>query len=142
MNIGTANGPADSRDTPPSSDSGVHSLGEQWENMSTNLMDMESVQNEKPSYGGDTSQVVIKNSRPPNTEEGVRVDCPWTVCVLERKSDDISSEAKQREDREVVFNNVTICESEHIIVGIRTSRPCQIFRMTKTRHKWNSDRGH
>ena len=36
VNIGTANGPADSRDTPPSSDSGVHSLGEQWENMSTN----------------------------------------------------------------------------------------------------------
>ena len=44
MNIGTANGPADARDTPPSSDSGVHSLGEQWENMSTNSMDTESVE--------------------------------------------------------------------------------------------------
>ena len=62
-NIGTANGPADSRDTPPSSDSGVHSLGEQWENMSTNSMDMESVQNEEPCYGGDASQVAIMNSR-------------------------------------------------------------------------------
>ena len=76
MNIGTANGPAGSGDTPPSSDSGVHSLGEQWENMSINLMDMESVQNEKPSYGGDTRQLVIKTSRPLNTEEGVRVECP------------------------------------------------------------------
>ena len=33
VNIGTANGPAGSGDTPPSSDSGVHSLGEQWENI-------------------------------------------------------------------------------------------------------------
>ena len=31
MKIGTINGPASSGDTPPSSDSGVHSLGEQWE---------------------------------------------------------------------------------------------------------------
>ena len=131
VNIGTANGPADSRDTPPSSDSGVHSLGEQWENMSTNSMDMESVQNEKPSYGGDTSQLVIKNSRPPNTEEGVRVDCPWTDCALERKSDDISSVAKQREDREVEFNNLTICESEHSIVYSGTdSRNSDIAAMS------------
>ena len=99
VNIGTANGPAGSGDTPPSNDSGVHSLGEQWENMSTNSMDMESVQNEKPSYGGDTRQLVSETSRPPNTEEGIRFDCHWTDCVLERKSDDILSVAIQREDR-------------------------------------------
>ena len=57
---GTVNGPASSGDTPPSSDSGVHSLGEQWENMSTNYMDMESEQNERPSYGGDTRRRVIQ----------------------------------------------------------------------------------
>ena len=131
MNIGTANGPADSRDTLPSSDSGVHSLGEQWENMSTNSMDMESVQNEEPSYGGDTSQVAIMNSRPQNTEEGVRVDCPGMVCVLERTSVEISSEAKQREDREVVFNNLTICESEQSIVYSGTdSRNSDIAAMS------------
>ena len=66
MNIGTANGPAGSGDTPPSSDSGVHSLGEQWENMSTNSMDMESVQN-------------IKTSRPLNTEEGVESNVPGRI---------------------------------------------------------------
>ena len=43
--------------TPPSSDSGVHSLGEQWENMSTNSRDTVSVQIQEPYYGGDTSQV-------------------------------------------------------------------------------------
>ena len=33
MKTGTINRPASSGDTPPSSDSGVQSLGEQWENM-------------------------------------------------------------------------------------------------------------
>ena len=116
VNTGTANGPAGSGDTLPSSDSGVHSLGEQWKNMSTNSMDMESVQKGKPSYGGDTRQLVSETSRPPNTEEGIRFDCPWTDCVLERKSDDISSVVIHREDREVEFNKLTICESEHSIV--------------------------
>ena len=58
VNISTANGPTDSRETPPASDSGVHSLGEQWENMSTHSRDTVSVQNEEPSYGGNTSQHV------------------------------------------------------------------------------------
>ena len=107
LNIGTVEGPAGSGDTPPSSDSGVHSLGEQWENMSTNSMDMESEQNERPSYGGDTRRRVSETSRPPNTEEGNRFDCPWTECVLERKSDDISSVVIQRDDREVRFNRLT-----------------------------------
>ena len=56
-----ANGQTDSTVTPPSSDSGVHSLGEQWENMSTNSMDTGSIQMVKTFYGGDTSQVDRKN---------------------------------------------------------------------------------
>ena len=51
MKIDTINRPASLGDTLPSSDSGVHSLGEQWENMSTNSMDMELEQNERPTYG-------------------------------------------------------------------------------------------
>ena len=43
MKIGTVNEPASLSDTPPSSDSGVHSLGEQWENMSTSYIEMEPV---------------------------------------------------------------------------------------------------
>ena len=66
--IDTINGPASSGDTPPSSDSGVHSLGEQWE--STNSIDMESEQNERPSYGATTRRHVSDTSIPPNTEEG------------------------------------------------------------------------
>ena len=61
MNICMANGLTDSSVTPPSSDSGVHSLGEQWENMSTNSMNTGSIQTVKTFYGGDTSQVDRKN---------------------------------------------------------------------------------
>ena len=94
-------------------------------------MDTESVQNEEPSYGGDTSQVAIMNSRPQNTEEGVRVDCPGTVRVLEKTSVDISPEAKPREDRKMMFNNLTICESEQSIVYSGTdSRNSDIAAMS------------
>ena len=49
---GIVNEPASSGDTPPSSDSGVHSLGEQWENMSTSSIDMGSEQYNRPTpYG-------------------------------------------------------------------------------------------
>ena len=78
MKIGTVNGPASSGDTPSSSDSGVHSLGEQWENMSTNSIDMESEQNERATYGSTMRPRVSDTSVPPNTEEGEDIDYPWT----------------------------------------------------------------
>ena len=114
--IGTINGPASSGDTPPSSDSGVHSLGEQWENMSTNSIDMESEQNERPSYGSTTGRRVSDTSVPPNTEEGEDIDYPWTDRLLERESDDISSVDIQQNDRKVQFNKVTIYVSENSMV--------------------------
>ena len=76
LNIGTVNGPASSGDTPPSSDSSVHSLGEQWDNMSTNSMDMESEQNERPSYGV--------------THDGVSVT-PADLRILRKVIDSIAS---------------------------------------------------
>ena len=52
VNIGIADGPTDPSVSPPSSDSGIHSLGEQWENMSANSMSTESIQTVKTFYGG------------------------------------------------------------------------------------------
>ena len=75
VNIGIANGPTDSSVTPPSSDSGVHSLGEQWENMSTNSMNTGSIQTVKTFYGGVVSQVDSKNQ-----ESRKVVFCSGTVC--------------------------------------------------------------
>ena len=66
LNIGTVNGPASSGDTPPSSDSGVHSLGEQWENNYGYGIGTER----ETVLRGDTRRRVSDTSRPPNTEEG------------------------------------------------------------------------
>ena len=55
-------------DTTPSSDSGVL-LGEQWENMSTNTIDMESEQNERPTNGSPMGRRGSDTRVPPNTEE-------------------------------------------------------------------------
>ena len=61
VNIGIANGPTDSSVTSPLSDSGIHSLGEQWENMSADSMSTESIQTVKTFYGGAMSQEDKKN---------------------------------------------------------------------------------
>ena len=76
VNISMVNGQTDSSVTPPSSDSGVHSLGEQWENMSTYSMTSGSIQMVKTFYGGVTSQVDRKNPQ----ETRKVVFCGGTVC--------------------------------------------------------------
>ena len=116
MKIGTINGPTSLGDTPPSSDSGVHSLGEQWENMSTNSIDMESEQNERLTYGSTMRRRVSDTRVPPNTEEGEDIDYPWTDRLLERESDENSSIDIQQNDRKVQFNKVTIYVSENSMV--------------------------
>ena len=78
VNIGIANGPTDSSVTPPSSDSGVHSLGEQWENMSTNSINTGSIQTVETFYGGVVSKVDSKN------QESLKMGfCSGTVCGKE-----------------------------------------------------------
>ena len=59
---GIVNEPASSGDTPPSSDSGVHSLGEQGENMSTSSIDMGSEQYNRPTPGN-VSGRCVRDSR-------------------------------------------------------------------------------
>ena len=78
-------------DTPPSSDSGVHSLGEQWENMSTSSIDMESEQNDRPTNGCQMGRHGSDTRVPPNTEEDEEINDPWTDCMLNEESDKRSS---------------------------------------------------
>ena len=63
-------------DTPPSSDSGIHSLEEQWENMSISAVDMESEQNGRPANGSPTGWRSSDTRVPPNTEEEEDINCP------------------------------------------------------------------
>ena len=75
VNIGVAAGPTDSSVAPPSSDSGVHSLGEQWENMSANSMNTGSIQMVNTFNGSVVCQEDSKNQ-----ESYKMVFCSGTVC--------------------------------------------------------------
>ena len=101
-------------DTPPSSDSGVHSLGEQWENMSTSTIDMESEQNERPTNGSPMGWRGSDTRVPPNTEEDEDINDPWTACVLNEEFN-ISNYRK-----DIQYNYVTICEKENSSVNSGT----------------------
>ena len=120
MKIGTVDEPASLGDTPPSSDSGVHSLGEQWENMSTNSMDMESEQNERPTYDRSLRWRVSDTRVPPNTEEDEDIDYPWADRLLARESDKNSLFDIQQNDRKIQYNKVTIYGSENSTVNSGT----------------------
>ena len=91
MKIVTTDESASLVDTPPSSDSGIHSWGEQWENMSISTTDTEAQQNGRPIISIPTGGRVSDTRVPPNTEEDQVIICPWMDCLLKRKSDESSS---------------------------------------------------
>ena len=109
---GIVNELASSGDTPPSSDSGVHSLGEQWENMSTSSIDMGSEQYNRPTPVNVSGRRVGDSRVPPNTEEDEDIDYPWTDCLLNKGLNDSVSIDIQNKDRRIQYNKVTICENE------------------------------
>ena len=87
----TTDGQVSLGDTPPSSDSGIHSLEEQWENMSISAVDLESEQNERPTSGSPMGRRGSDTRVPPNTEKEEDINCPWMNCLLEGESDELSS---------------------------------------------------
>ena len=92
MKIVTTDEPASLVGTPPSSDSGIHSWGEQWENMSISTTDTEEEeQNGRPRICIPTGRRVSDTRVPPNTEEDQVIICPWMDCLLNRESDESSS---------------------------------------------------
>ena len=113
MKSGTINEPASSGDTPPSSDSGVHSLGEQWENISTSSIDTASEQNKRPTHGNVRGRRVSDSRVPPNTEEDEDISYPWMDCLLNKESNDNASFDIQQNGRTIQYNEVTICENKY-----------------------------
>ena len=78
LSISTTNGPASSGNTPPSSDSGVHSWNEQWENMSENSTYNASGQTVGSDCESSGRVHLIETRTPPNMEEEGDSDYPWT----------------------------------------------------------------
>ena len=91
MKIVTTDEPATLVGLPPSSDSGIHSWGEQWENMSISTTDTEAEQNGRPIICIPTGRRVSDTRVPPNTEENQVITFPWMDCLLNRESDESSS---------------------------------------------------
>ena len=113
-------GPSSLGDTPPSSDSGIHSLGEQWENMSISTIDMESEQNERPTNCSPMGRRGSDTRVPPKTEENEYINYPWTDCVLNEESDEFSSIDIPKYSKDIQYNDVTICEEENSSVNSGT----------------------
>ena len=105
-------------------------------------MDLESEQNERPTYGSTMRRRVSDTRVPPNTEEDEDVDYPWTDRLLERESDENSSIDIQQNGRKFQFNEVTIYVSANSMVhsgaNSRNSDigPCRIFQTTMKRQGW------
>ena len=107
-------------DTPTSSDSGVHSLGEQWENMSTSTIDMESEENERPTNGSPMERRGSDTRVPPNTDEDEDINDPWMDCMLNEEFDESSSINIPNYRMDIPYNYVTICEKENSSVSSGT----------------------
>ena len=104
MKIVTTDKPASSVGTPPSSDSGIHSWGEQWENMSISTTDTEAEQNGRPRIGIQTGRRVSDTCLLPNTEEDQVITFHWMDCLLNRDSDESSSPGIRNYDRDTRGN--------------------------------------
>ena len=81
---------ANSVGTSPSSDSGIHSLGEQWEDTSVVTTDTEEEQNRTSRIYTPTERRVIDTCVPTNAEEDNVTPCPLIDCLLKQKSDESS----------------------------------------------------
>ena len=109
LNIGTINRPASSGDAPPSSDSGVHSWKEQWENMSEVSTDGASGQTVRSDCGSSRRVHMSDIRAPPNTEKEGDSDCHCTDRLVSRKLDGSSSwtDLRHGEDGRFLYNAVT-----------------------------------
>ena len=107
MNISTDNGLTNSRETSPSSDSGVHSWTEQWENMSENSTDS-SVYHTVDSHREDSGRVSHLQFRaPPNTEDEDDSDYPDTDGLLAKKLGGCPSEGTYGKNGRITYSAVT-----------------------------------
>ena len=104
MKIVTTDGPASLGNTPPSSDSGIHSLGEQWENMSISTVDTETEQTVGPTNCSQKGRRGSDTRVPPKTEEDEDIICPWMDCLLKGESDESSSSVIQNYIKDPQYN--------------------------------------
>ena len=116
MKIGTADGQTDPCDTPPSSDSGVHSLEEQWEKMSTDSLVTTSEQTQGGPEQLDSDTSGRMEAETTVGIENVGMDYTWRQEPVVR-----SHSRKQPEDGDVGVKMWTTheCEGDTVCSGDR-----------------------
>ena len=100
----TTDEPANSIGTSPSSDSGIHSLGEQWEDTRLITTDTEEEQNSTSQIHTPTGRRVSDIGVLPNTEEDQVTLCPWIDCLLNQGPDELSEIDRRNNDRDPKWN--------------------------------------
>ena len=121
--VGMTDEPANSVGTSPSSDSGIHSLGEQWEDISVTTTDAEEEQNRTTRIYTLTQRCGIDTYVPTDTEEDNVMICPPMDGLSNQKSDespeidmldsDSDSEGNESEelysDQELTNGRIVVC---------------------------------
>ena len=131
VNISTSNGQTDWCETSLSSDSGIHSWTEQWENMSENSTDS-SVHHTVVSHQEDSGRVSHLAFRtPPNTEEEDDSDYSDADGLLAMKLGGYPSEETYGQDDRTLYSAATGAEFDKR----QTLRHCQIFRTSRRNHR-------
>ena len=98
LNIGTVGRVATSIGATPSSDSGIHSWKEQWENMSELSSNDASGQPVQPDWSSPERGYMSDIRTPPNTEEVGDSGYPWRDRMVSRISCGSSSDTRREEN--------------------------------------------
>ena len=112
LNIGTVGRVATSIGATPSSDSGIHSWKEQWENMSELSSDDASGQPVQPDWSSPERGYMSDIRTPANTEEEGDSDYPWRDRMVSRISCGSSSDTRREEDNGRSYSTVSGVASE------------------------------
>ena len=131
VKISTSNGQTDWCETSLSSDSGIHSWTEQWENMSENSTDS-SVHHTVVSHQEDSGRVSHLACRtPPNTEEEDDSDYSDADGLLAMKLGGYPSEETYGQDDRTLYSAAT----GPSLTKRPTLRNCRIFRTSPRNHR-------
>ena len=131
----TTDEPANLVGTSPSSDSGIHSLGEQWEDTSVVTTDAEEEENRTSQIYTPTQWCVIDTCVPTNTEEDNVTLCPLIDFRLSKRKSDESPEIYMlNNDRDCQLNETEEFYSDQELTTDKSS--CEEYE------PWSNDLHH
>ena len=133
--------PASSVGISPSSDSGIHSFGEQWEDASVVTTDAEEEQNSTSRICSPTQQCVIDTCVPANAEEDNVTLHPLMDCLLSKRSEECPEVHLPKNDLDAQLTEAEEDYSDQDLVtdessrGLTNYKTCRLYRTLWVRRK-------